>query len=70
MISAPTDRSQLQRGASGAAGGLGGAGQALLGQQVLHDGDVGGDIQGLVAEEGLSGGTKPTGGTDGPKLEL
>ena len=48
---APT--SQLQSGAVHPAGGLGGAGQALLGQQVFHHGDVGGDVQGLVAEQGV-----------------
>ena len=43
---------------------------ALFGDEAL---DISTDItvmENLLAQEGLSGGTKPTGGTDGPKLEL
>ena len=43
---------------------------ALFSDEAL---DISTDItvmENLLAQEGLSGGTKPTGGTDGPKLEL
>lgn len=43
---------------------------SLFGDEAL---DISTDItvmENLLAQEGLSGGTKPTGGTDGPKLEL